>query len=115
MKLHLSVCLFFALAVSPTCSLGAEPPKKGQGQGTATPNEFVFAYWDADGLWYPARIEKADGEKLFVRFYDGDSKWIDVTKVGRYRVQVGDWVYGNWKNKGLFYSGTIARLNGEKV
>jgi hypothetical protein len=89
--------------------------KKVRVEEVAKSNQFTFAYWEPDGLWYPATIEKEDGDRVFVKYHDGDSKWTDSARVGRYTVEAGDRVYGNWLNKGLYYAGKITRIEGDAI
>ncbi|HVS34502.1 MAG TPA: agenet domain-containing protein [Gemmataceae bacterium] len=75
----------------------------------------VFGRWAPDGYWYPGTVkEKKDG-KYLVRFDDSDKAWLDENEVAGYQPTFGDHIQGNWLGKGIFYSGRVAKRNGEKV
>ena len=74
-----------------------------------------FARWDPDGYSYPCTVKKREQGRLFIRYTDGTEKWVPDWSVSLYKVQVGDTVYGNWKNRGLYYQGRVARRNGDKI
>ena len=77
--------------------------------------ERVLAQWEADGLWYPARITNIIGREIHVAFDDGD-----LAVVGALQVRSLDWVAGtrvqcNWRNQGAYFDGTIELIQGERV
>lgn len=77
--------------------------------------DLVLAVWGPDGFSYPARVAAVEGDQLKVAYYDGD-----VAKVPRDKVRAMDWKVGtevqcNWKNKGKYYPGKIARMEGEAL
>lgn len=100
---HLVVIAGLAAICSP---VAAQAPRAGT---------YVFAYWEADGFWYPAEVEEVDGEQVHVHFLDDDArKWLPIGQVGRYEVDVGDAVEANWQNGGKYYPGTIADRDGDR-
>jgi hypothetical protein len=79
------------------------------------PGDRVLAQWDADGLWYPARITAVEGRAIHVAFDDGD-----VAEVGALQVREVDWRVGtrlecNWHNQGRYYGGVVTFLEGERI
>ena len=75
----------------------------------------VLAQWEADGMWYPARITAVEGRAIHVAFDDGD-----LAVVGALQVRAVDWTAGtrvqcNWKNRGQYYAGTISFRAGERI
>lgn len=75
----------------------------------------TFARWEPDGYFYPVKVEKEGDGKTFVRYADDVTEWAPSWRVGKFDLKVGDVVYGNWKNKGLYYPGKLARRDGDKI
>ncbi len=111
----LVVLLVAVFSVGVLHLLTAAEPKKILVEEPTKENEFIFGYWEPDELWYPAKIEKQEDGKVFLRYFDGESEWKEPAMVGRCELAVGSRVYGNWKNKGWYYAGQIARIKGEKI
>ncbi len=74
-----------------------------------------FARWEPDGYSYPCTIEKDQDGKYYIRYSDGTKEWAPTWRVGQYNVRVGDTVYGNWLNKGLYYEGQVTSRDGQKI
>ena len=75
----------------------------------------ILAQWEADGMWYPARITAVEGRSIQVAFDDGD-----IATVGALQVRPVDWRVGtrvqcNWQNRGQYYPGTITLIEGERI
>jgi hypothetical protein len=74
-----------------------------------------FARWEADGYSYPCTVLKEEDGKLRIRYSDGTEEWAPAWRVSKANVRVGKTVYGNWKNKGLYYEGTVTSRDGDKI
>jgi hypothetical protein len=75
----------------------------------------VLAQWEADGMWYPARITEVVGRQIHVVYDDGD-----IAVVGALQIRTVDWHRGtrvqcNWRNQGQYYAGTIDYMEGERI
>jgi hypothetical protein len=75
----------------------------------------AFARWEADGYCYPVKIEKQKEGNVFVRYTDDVTEWAPAWRVGYYTVGVGDEVFGNWKNRGLYYRGKVTKRDGNDI
>jgi hypothetical protein len=98
--------LALALLAGPVLAGGSLGPKAG---------DRVLAQWEADGLWYPARITGVNGREVHVAYDDGD-----IAVVGALQVRSVDWSAGtrvqcNWRNQGRYYDGTITVRAGERI
>lgn len=71
----------------------------------------LFGYWEADGLWYPAKVEQRDGERIQLHWHDGTTNWVNATHVCRVVLEVGDRVGATWKNQGGYYPAVIDGLD----
>ncbi len=74
----------------------------------------VLGQW-SDGLWYPARITGAAGADFNVSFDDGDKAVLPAAKIRKIDWKVGTKVSCNWKKGGLYYTGTITKMEGESI
>ena len=72
----------------------------------------VLAQW-GDGMWYPARVNRVEGDRVQVNYDDGDVSTISQGQLRRIDWRVGTRVNCNWKNKGKYYWGVIGSLDGE--
>src|SRR5207237_961088 len=75
----------------------------------------IFARWEADGFSYLATVEKRDGDKVFIKYSDGVTEWATAWRVSYFDLKVGDNVQGNWQQRGLYYPGTVARRDGDRI
>ena len=71
--------------------------------------------WRQDDFWYPATIQQVDGERLYVRFDDGDKEWTVPDHVMEIDIDVGDRVYGKWQEGNYYYPGKVAEKRGEEI
>jgi hypothetical protein len=71
--------------------------------------------WSQDDFWYPATIQQIDGERLFVRFDDGDKEWTVPDHVMEIDIDVGDRVYGRWQAGQYYYPGKVAEKREEEI
>ena len=74
----------------------------------------VLGQWQ-DNLWYPARISEAVDGGYRVMFDDGDVSVLPAERIRKIDWAVGTNVQCNFKNAGLYYKGTITRMNGEMI
>jgi hypothetical protein len=81
-------------------------------------SKWVFAYWEADGYWYPA-VELADDDgnpaTSRVRFTDGTEKTLAVGLTGGRRLKPGDLVEVDWQGRGKYYPGRVIATRGPQI
>ena len=75
----------------------------------------VLAQWDADGMWYPARITAVEGRTIHVAFDDGDLATVGALQVREIDWRAGSRVQCNWRNQGRYYGGSITFMEGERI
>lgn len=78
------------------------------------PGDRVLGQWN-DGLWYPARIAGVTGADFNISFDDGDAAVLPVSKIRKIDWRVGTKVQCNWKRGGVYYMGTITKMQGESI
>jgi hypothetical protein len=71
--------------------------------------------WTRDIYWYPGTIADKKESLYLINYDDGDKEWVDATRIRAEDLKPGDRVYGNWKNRGLYYPGTITRRTGLSI
>ena len=74
-----------------------------------------FARWDADGYSYPCAVAKIKDGQYFIRYTDGTEEWTPAYYVGKCNIRVGDTVFGNWLNRGLYYQGMVTSRDGDRI
>ncbi|MCI0456571.1 MAG: hypothetical protein L0Z62_06280 [Gemmataceae bacterium] len=74
----------------------------------------VLAGWD-DGRYYPAVIERVEGDSLQVRYDDGGHGRVGAEDVVLLDLRVGDRLWCKWKGGDALYPGQIARIRGEEI
>jgi hypothetical protein len=74
----------------------------------------VLGQW-SDGLWYPAKITGAVGADFNISFDDGDTAVLPAVKIRKIDWKVGMKVQCNWKKGGVYYTGTITKMQGESI
>lgn len=75
----------------------------------------VLAVWGPDGYFYPARVAAVSGKDVKVAYYDGDVATVPADKTKALDWAVGTAVECNWKNKGKYFPGKIAKKVGEAL
>ena len=75
----------------------------------------VTAIWEADGLWYPGRIEYIDRQGIHISFDDGDEAIVARNEVRRLNWRVGTLLECDWKSEGDYYPGRINSMRGESI
>ncbi|MBP7738727.1 MAG: hypothetical protein KA369_22320 [Spirochaetes bacterium] len=79
-----------------------------------TTGDRILGQW-SDGQWYPARITGMEGADFNVSFDDGDTAVLPASKIRKIDWKVGTRVQCNWKRGGMYYKGTITRMQGESI
>lgn len=77
--------------------------------------EHCIVKWSGDGYGYPGTIKHIKDGLYLVYYDDGDREWRLEKYLKNERIQPGDIVFGNWKSRGKYYRGRIARRNGQKI
>jgi hypothetical protein len=79
------------------------------------PGERVLAPWAGDGYWYPARVQSADEATVRVAFDDGDVSAVAAGDVRPLDWRAGSRLQCNWRNRGEYYDGVVATMDGETI
>lgn len=85
------------------------------GASAQTAGDWVLGNYKNAGYWFPGVIEKLKGDKITVRYDDGDRETVSISAVRPYDWKIGTKVECNYKGAGNWYSGTISSLAGEKI
>ncbi len=85
------------------------------GAGAQTVGDWVLGNYKNAGYWFPGVIEKLQGDKITVRYDDGDRESVSISAVRPYDWKIGTKVECNYKGAGDWYRGTILSLAGEKI
>ncbi|WP_095444286.1 tudor domain-containing protein [Ochrobactrum quorumnocens] len=85
------------------------------GAGAQTVGDWVLGNYKNAGYWFPGVIEKLQGDKITVRYDDGDRESVSISAVRPYDWKIGTKVECNYKGAGDWYRGTISSLAGEKI
>ena len=75
----------------------------------------VLAHWSHDVFWYPAVIRAIEGERLYVRFDDGDKEWTTGEHLMAVDVEVGDTVYCRYQGGLYYFPGHVTDQDGERI
>ncbi|TNM66694.1 hypothetical protein FHP24_02560 [Aliirhizobium smilacinae] len=88
----------------------------GAGAASAqTTGDWVLGNYKGAGYWFPGVIDKVSGEKITIRYDDGDRETVSRGDIRPYDWMIGSKVECNFKNAGEWYPGRIASLAGEKI
>ena len=85
------------------------------GAGAQTVGDWVLGNYKNAGYWFPGVIEKLQGDKITVRYDDGDREIVSISAVRPYDWKIGTKVECNYKGAGDWYRGKISSLAGEKI
>lgn len=77
--------------------------------------EWVLGQWKGGEYWYPGVVQNGSGDKVTIRYDDGDLDTRPANQVKPYTWSVGTRVECNFKGQGKWYPGRIAALNNEAV
>jgi hypothetical protein len=80
-----------------------------------SPGDRVLAVWAGDGFWYPARVQAAAGDAVQVAFDDGDVAAVPAADVRPLDWHAGSRLQCNWQNRGTYYDGVVAAMDGETI
>jgi uncharacterized protein (DUF427 family) len=75
----------------------------------------VLANWTHDSYWYPATVQNIEGERIYIRFDDGDKEWTTFDHLMKIDIEVGDRVQCRWKGGAYYYIGHVAQQQDEKI
>lgn len=87
----------------------------GGAANAQTVGDWVLGNYKGAGYWFPGVIDKVSGDKITIRYDDGDKETVAIGDVRPYDWMIGTKVECNYKNSGEWYAGTIASLAGEKI
>ncbi|MBY0611399.1 MAG: hypothetical protein K2P80_04380 [Beijerinckiaceae bacterium] len=80
-----------------------------------TPGDWVLAKWKNGAYWFPGVIQSVTGDKLVIKYDDGDRETLSISSVRPYDWQIGARVECNFKNGGQWFAGKITALGGESL
>lgn len=80
-----------------------------------SPGDWVLARYRNGNYWFPGVIDRIAGERITIRYDDGDRETLYADKVRPYDWRVGTRVECNFRGAGRWYSGRIAALSGGTV
>lgn len=75
----------------------------------------VLADWSNDAYWYPATVREVSGDRIYVRFDDGDKEWTTNERLMAIDIEPGDRVYCRWQDGRYYYPGRVTQMNSEKI
>ena len=88
----------------------------GNGTATAqTAGDWVLGNYQGAGYWFPGVVEAIQGEKIAIRYDDGDRETVGPEDIRPYDWKIGTRVECNYRNAGHWYPGTISSLAGERI
>lgn len=79
-----------------------------------TAGDWVLARWKNGQHWFPGIIQSVSGDRLTIKYDDGDRETLNVSAVRPYNWAIGSRVECNFKGSG-WYAGKITALSGEKL
>jgi len=78
--------------------------------------DWVFAYWEEDGYWYPAEITSINAESYEVKYDDGTTEWIESDSLAEYSTEAGEeGAEAYYESDDTYYEVTILEVNEEQV
>jgi hypothetical protein len=79
-----------------------------------TAGDWVLARWKNGQYWFPGIIQSVSGDRLTIKYDDGDRETLKVNDVKPYNWTIGSRVECNFRGSG-WYAGKITALGGEKL
>ncbi|MBB3809858.1 tudor domain-containing protein [Pseudochelatococcus contaminans] len=83
--------------------------------GAQTVGDWVLGNFQGSGYWFPGVIANVAGDKVTIRYDDGDLETVYANAVRPYDWSVGTRVECNFKGAGDWYAGRITSLSGERL
>lgn len=75
----------------------------------------MLGQWQGGRYWYPGVVEHSTQDSVTIQYDDGDRATQPSRQVKAYNWHAGSRVECNWQNGGRWYSGTITRLNTDRL
>lgn len=88
------------------------------GTGTAdaqTVGDWVLGNYKNSGYWFAGVISKVNGDKITIKYDDGDLETVYPNAIRPYNWAVGTRVECNYQGAGDWYAGKITALNIERL
>lgn len=79
-----------------------------------TTGDWVLARWKNGQHWFPGIIQSVAGDRLTIKYDDGDRETLSLASVRPYNWVIGSRVECNFKGSG-WYAGKITALSGEAL
>lgn len=76
--------------------------------------DWVLARWKSGEHWFPGVIQSVAGDRITVKYDDGERETLNAGNVRPYNWQVGSKVECNFKGTG-WYAGKITALDAERL
>ncbi|MDR2182610.1 MAG: hypothetical protein LBE55_00375 [Clostridiales bacterium] len=87
-------------------------PKGAEDTAPAPAAKTVFALWEPDGYYYPAKVGEAFNNLVKADFLDGSVATLSTGHIIELDEALATLAFqGNWEYGGIFYKGTIANTN----
>ena len=80
-----------------------------------TVGDWVLGNYQNSGYWFAGVISNVDGDKITIRYDDGDLETVYPSAVRPYNWAVGTRVECNFQGAGDWYAGKITALKVEKL
>jgi hypothetical protein len=77
--------------------------------------DWVLGQWQGGRYWYPGVVQHTTQDSVTIQYDDGDRATQPARQVKAYNWHAGSRVECNWQNGGRWYSGTITRLNTDRL
>jgi hypothetical protein len=74
----------------------------------------ILGQWP-NGMWYPAKITGQTKNEFNVKFDDGGPAVLPASQVKKFNWKVGTKVQCVYKNRGIYYYGSIKKMTGESI
>lgn len=84
------------------------------GAQAQTAGDWILARWKNGQHWFPGIIQSISGDRLTIKYDDGDRETLSLSSVRPYNWAVGSKVECNFKGAG-WYAGKITALSGDRL
>jgi hypothetical protein len=75
----------------------------------------VLANWSQDEYWYPATLRSIVGDRVYIRFDDGDKEWTTLDRLMPIDIEVGDAVLCKYQGGAYYYPARTLQIEGESI